>query len=73
MTECTLTQDDVDDRSFTEFNEGFVSYMFGQCLNENPYSGLDYDNSDGAISYVMWYEGWMSAKETYPELEPKDE
>jgi hypothetical protein len=70
---CTLTQDDVNDGPFTEFNEGFVSYMFGQFLHENPYCGTDYNNDEAVKSYVMWHDGWMSAKETYPDSEPKDE
>ena len=72
MTPCTLTQDDIIDGPFTEFNEGFVSYMFGQCLHENPYCGRNYDNNEAVQSYVMWSNGWESAKETYPHLEPKE-
>lgn len=73
MTNCTLTQDDVDDSCLTEFNEGFTAYMFGRFCHENPYNGLAYDENKGLASYVMWYDGWLSAKETYPDLEPKEE
>jgi hypothetical protein len=73
MTPCSLTQDDVDDSTFTEFNTGFVSYMFGHFLHENPYDGCDGSYSEDVKSYDMWHDGWMSARETYPHLEPKDD
>lgn len=69
---ATCTQDDFDD-TFTEFNQGFVSYMMGKYLHENPYCGLDSDNNEDMQSYVLWFDGWMSALETYPHLEPKED
>lgn len=73
MTECTLTQDDIDDSCLTEFNEGFTAYMFGRFCYDNPYNGVDYEENRELVSYVMWFDGWMSAKDAYPQLEPKDD
>lgn len=62
---CTLTQDDVDDSEFTEYNEGFVAYMFGHFLYENPYNSA-------TGQYCLWHDGWNDALKTYPEFEPKE-
>lgn len=62
------TQDDFDDKGYTEYNEGFVSYMFGHFLHENPYNGLFEQEKE----YVMWYEGWNDALKAYPDIEPKE-
>lgn len=67
----TWTQDDVNDGPFTEFNEGFVSYLFGQFCHENPYFSCGDVELDDP-NYHLWYDGWMSARERYPELEPFD-
>jgi hypothetical protein len=70
---ATCTQDDFGDDTFTEFNEGFVSYIFGHYLHENPYKNLDNDNDEEMKHYVMWFDGWTSAKECYPHWEPKED
>lgn len=67
MEPSTLTQDDFPNDEYTEFNEGFVSYMFGHFLWENPYNSTCYK------SYLMWYDGWQAGLEKFPEFEPKEE
>ena len=68
----TCTQDDVDDGPMTEFNEGFVSYVFGHYCHENPYNGATYEDPHEVERYVMWFGGWQAAKERFPEIEPKE-
>ncbi len=67
---ATCTQDDIDDSVFTEYNEGFVSYMFGKFLHNNPYHCL---TDESTKLYCMWYDGWQDAKICYPQIEPRDE
>ena len=66
----TATQDDVDDGPLTEYNEGFIAFMFGHFLHENPYNGSCPEPED--TRYFIFVGGWQDAKKEYPELEPKE-
>jgi hypothetical protein len=66
------TQDDVDDGEITPFREGFLSYMFGWHLQQNPYKAYG-DNDIDDKRYYDWYDGWKSAAEHYPHIEPEEE
>lgn len=66
-----LTQDDVDDGPITPYREGFLDYMLGKFLWQNPYNSYG-DIYDDDPDYYQWYDGWRDAQVKYPHLEPKE-
>lgn len=59
------TQDDVADGPITPFREGFLAFMFGQELHQNPYEAHGDEGIDD-MRYYEWYDGWNSAQQHYP-------
>lgn len=71
MITSATTQDEVDDGPITPYREGFLSYMFGHLFHQNPYKAYgDTDADDNR--YYEWFDGWNSAREVYPKIEPKE-
>jgi hypothetical protein len=55
-----ITQENVKDGEITTFGEGYLDYLFGKCLHENPYQDYGDDESDD-LRYYEWYDGWVAA------------
>lgn len=67
-----LTQDDFDDGGFTTYNEGFVAYMFGEHLHQNPYKAYS-DVEVDQHEYYEWFDGWIAAQRRYPNISRKSD
>lgn len=67
----TCTQDDFGDDTITPYREGFIDYMFGHFLHQNPYHAYgDVELDDPR--YYEWYDGWHMARTMCPNIEPKE-